>query len=67
MLSVANSCDYNANLKKYGKNVYRQIPAPRDLPQEIPAPWDAKAPEWGQIFGGNPGGCMGGEDGYGKN
>ena len=38
MLSVANSCDYNENSKKMSKIVYRQMPAPRDLPPQIPAP-----------------------------
>ena len=41
------------------------MPAPRELPQQIPAPLpgkslDAKAPGWGQIFGANPRGCAGG-------
>ena len=37
MLSVANSCHYNENSKN-GKNVYRQMPAPRELHQQIPSP-----------------------------
>ena len=45
------------------KIVYRQMPAPRKLSQQIPAP-QAKArmqkPRMGQIFGANPGGCAGG-------
>ena len=42
------------------------MPAPRELPQQMPAPW-AKArmqkPQGalGQIFGVNPQGCMGGD------
>ena len=43
--------------------LYRQMPAPRQLPQQIPAPGkslDAKAPGWGQVFGPNPQGCAGG-------
>ena len=39
------------------------MPASRELPQQIPAPGnslDAKAPEWGQIFGANLQVCMGG-------
>ena len=45
--------------------VYRQMPAPRELSQQIPASW-AKArmqkPQGarGQIFGANPQGCAGG-------
>ena len=44
------------------------MPAPQELPQQIPAPLpgkslDAKAPGWGQIFGVNPGGARG--DSYG--
>ena len=34
------------------------------MPQKVPAPWaknyDAKAPEWGQIFGANPPAAGGG-------
>ena len=37
MLSVSNSCDYNESSKNR-KIVFRQMPAPRDLPQQIPAP-----------------------------
>ena len=44
------------------KNVYGQVPAPRELSQQIPPgkSWDAKAPGWGQIFDANPRGCAGG-------
>ena len=46
------------------KIVYRQMPAPRELPQQIPLPpgksWDTKAPGWGQIFGTDPRGARGG-------
>ena len=52
------------------KIVYRQMPAPRNLPQQIPAPRAKirmqKLRRGGQIFGANPQGCAGG-DGYGKN
>ena len=34
VLSVANSCDYN----EMAKIVYRQMPAPRDLPPKSPPP-----------------------------
>ena len=37
MLSVASSCHYNGN-SKMAKIVYRQMPAPRELSQQIPAP-----------------------------
>ena len=37
---------------KMANIVYRQMPAPQELLQQIP--W-AKAPWWGQIFGANPG------------
>ena len=45
------------------KIVYRQMPAPRELSQQIPAPW-AKArmqkPQGGgKFFGANPQGCTG--------
>ena len=50
--------------------VYRQMPIPRELPQQIPSPW-AKA--WmqkpqgeGKFLVQNPGGAREG-DGYGKN
>ena len=40
------------------------MPAPWELPQQIPTPpgksLDAKAPGWGQMFGANPQGCAGG-------
>ena len=40
------------------------MPAPRELPQQIPTPLgkslDAKAPGWGQIFDANPRECGGG-------
>ena len=35
MLSVANSCHYNENSKN-ANIVYRQMPAPPELPQQIP-------------------------------
>ena len=56
-------------IQKMANIVYRQIPAPRELPQQMPASpsplppgksLDAKAPWWGQIFGANPRGCAGG-------
>ena len=59
MLSVANSCHYNENSKN-SKIVYRQMPAPRELPQQIPAPrakGRMQKPQGGQIFGANPRGC----------
>ena len=46
------------------KSVFRQMPAPLELSQQIPPPpgksWDAKTPGRGQIFGANPRGCAGG-------
>ena len=41
------------------------MPAPWELPQQIPSPppgkrYDAKVSEWGQIFYANPRGCAGG-------
>ena len=44
------------------KIVYRQMPAPRELPQQIPAPrpkLGCKSPRVGQIFGANSGRCAG--------
>ena len=41
VLSVANSCHYNEN-SKMANIVYRQMPTPWELPQQIPAP-QAKA------------------------
>ena len=59
VLSVANSCHYNENCKI----VHRQMSAPRELPQQMPAPGQKlgckTAPGWGQI----PGDAR--EDGYG--
>ena len=43
--------------------VYRQMLAPRELSQQIPAPGqklECKSPRLGQIFGANPRGCAGG-------
>ena len=37
VLSVASSCHYNGKTK-YGKIVYSQMPAPRELSEEITAP-----------------------------
>ena len=42
------------------KIVYKQMPAPRELSQQIPAPGQmlgCKTPGWGQIFGANPRRC----------
>ena len=61
VLSVASSLNYNGNSKN-GKIVYEQMPAPRKLSQQIPAP-RAKAnfPQGGgKFFGANPLGCAGG-------
>ena len=50
---------------------YRQMPAPRDLPQNIPAPRAKirmQKPQSGGKFSVQiPGGARGGGDGYGKN
>ena len=58
--SVASSCHYNRN-SKMAKIGYRQMPAPPELSQQIPAPWAKarmqKAPGWGQFFGANPRGA----------
>ena len=56
-------------IPKVAKIVYRQMPAPRELPQQIPATrgksLDAKAPGWGQIFGANLRGSReGGREGW---
>ena len=44
-----------------GKIVYRQMPALRDLPQQIPAPWakarTQKSQGGGKLTGANPRGC----------
>ena len=45
VLSVAKSCHYNENFKKWQKIVYRQTPAPRRAAQQIPAP---RATAWMQ-------------------
>ena len=66
VLSVASSCHYNGN-SKHGKYVYRQMPAPLELSQQIPPP-PAKArmkkPQGGdKFFNANARGARG--DGYG--
>ena len=38
VLSVAKSCHYNENFKKWQKILYRQMPAPRRAAQQILAP-----------------------------
>ena len=64
VLSVVSSCHYNGN-SKHGKYVYRQMPAPWELSQQISPgkSLDEKAPGWGQIFYANARGARG--DGYG--
>ena len=46
------------------KIIYRQMPTPRELSQQIPAPGQkklgCKSPRVGQIFYANPRGCVGG-------
>ena len=62
VLSVANSCHYNENFKKWQTSFTDKCPPPWELPQQIPAPGkslDAKAPGCRQIFGVNPQGCVG--------
>ena len=62
MLSVANSCHYNENFKM-ANIVYRQIPAPRELPQQIPAPrekaWMQKSQGGGKFLVQIPGDARG--------
>ena len=44
------------------KIVYRKMPAPHELSQQIPASGKklrCKAPGWGQSFGANPRGAQG--------
>ena len=51
------------------KIVYRQMPAPRDLPQQIPAPGAKirmQKPRSGGKFSVQIPGVRGGGDGYGK-
>ena len=67
MLSVASSCHYNGNSKNGKNRLLRQMPAPRELSQEIPAS-RAKARMQKSQGGGKflvqiPGGVRG--DGYG--
>ena len=50
VLSVASSCHYNGN-SKHGKYVYRQMPTPRELFQQIPpAKARMKKPQGGGNF-----------------
>ena len=55
-------------MSKMANNVYRQMPAPRELPQQIPAPrakpWMQKPQSGGKFLVQIPGGARGG-DGYG--
>ena len=55
-------------IPKMVKIVYRQMPTPRELPQQIPPPpgksWNARAPGWEPIFGAKSEVCGGGGDGY---
>ena len=57
--------DLNLSLMKISKManiVYRQMSAPRELPQQIPPgqKLGCKSPRVGQIFGANFRGCAGG-------
>ena len=55
--------------QKLEKIVYRQMPAPRDLPQKIPAKIRIKSPRVRQSLGANSldAGGRGEGNGYGKN
>ena len=67
MLSVASSCHYNGNSKN-GKIGYWQMPAPRELSQQIPQKVECKSPRVGKIFlCKSPVGARGGGGGYGSN
>ena len=67
VLSVAKSCHYNENFKKWQKILYRQMPAPRRAAQQIPTPGqqlECKSPKVGTSFWCKSPGVCGG-DGYG--
>ena len=62
VLSVASSAIIR-KIPKMVKIVYRQMPAPRELSQHIPAPGQklgCKSPRVGANFGANPRECAGG-------
>ena len=68
VLSVAKSCHYNENFKKWQKIVYGQMPAPRRAAQQIPANWPTawmQSPRLGTSFWCKSPGVRGGGDGYG--